>query len=158
MLNYIKAELWRASRHKGIYVLVLILVALTALFTALMLSAEAFYQMASAAVTTLLLGLLVAPLLTNSNLLKLSFRLPEGVGVELVGDHYYNSASSGKKSFVLFDAGVTYSYKKFRWVLSCSNLLDTRNYVYSVLSAGGSFRTDYAIRPRSFLLKMYMAF
>ena len=100
----------------------------------------------------------VAPLLTNSNLLKLSFRLPEGVGVELVGDHYYNSASSGKKSFVLFDAGVTYSYKKFRWVLSCSNLLDTRNYVYSVLSAGGSFRTDYAIRPRSFLLKMYMAF
>lgn len=65
MLNYIKAELWRASRHKGIYILVLILVALTALFTALMLSAEVFYQMASAATTTMLLGLLVAPLLTN---------------------------------------------------------------------------------------------
>ena len=98
------------------------------------------------------------PLLTNSNQLKLAFRIPGGVGLELIGDHYYNNASSGRKSFVLFDAGITYSYKKLRWVLSCSNLLDTRNYVYSVLSAGSSFRTDYLIRPRAFLLKMYVTF
>lgn len=65
MLNYIKAELWKAFRYKGTCVLVLILAALTALFTVLMLSAEAFYQMASAASTTMLLGLLVAPLLTQ---------------------------------------------------------------------------------------------
>lgn len=65
MLNYIHAELWKALRHKGTYVLVLVLAALTALFTVLMLSAEAFYQMASAAATTMLLGLLVAPLLTQ---------------------------------------------------------------------------------------------
>lgn len=65
MLNYIKAELWKAFRHKGTYVLVLILVVLTGLFTAMMLPAAAFYQMASAATTTMLLGLLVAPLLTQ---------------------------------------------------------------------------------------------
>ena len=65
MLNYIKAELWKAFRHKGTYVLVLTLVILTGLFTAMMLPATAFYQMASAATTTMLLGLLVAPLLTQ---------------------------------------------------------------------------------------------
>lgn len=65
MLNYIKAELWKAFRHKGTYVLVLTLVILTGLFTAMMLPATTFYQMASAATTTMLLGLLVAPLLTQ---------------------------------------------------------------------------------------------
>lgn len=65
MLNYIRAELWKAFRHKGTYALVLVLAALTALFTVLMLSADAFYQLASAASTTMLLGLLVAPLITQ---------------------------------------------------------------------------------------------
>lgn len=65
MLNYIKAELWKASRHKGIYGLVLFLGLFTALFTALMLMAENFAQMASAASATMLLGMLVAPLLAQ---------------------------------------------------------------------------------------------
>lgn len=84
MLNYIKAELWKASRHKGTYVLVLILASLTGLFTALMMAAEAFYQMASAASTTMLLGLLVAPLLTQlvdgSSLSTLKNEVSFGVG------------------------------------------------------------------------------
>lgn len=84
MLNYSKAELWKAFRHKGTYVLVLILVILTGLFTALMLSAEAFYQMASAATTTMLLGLLVAPLLTQlvdgSSISTLKNEVSFGVG------------------------------------------------------------------------------
>lgn len=84
MLNYCKAELWKAFRHKGTYVLVLILVVLTGLFTALMLSAEAFYQMASAATTTMLLGLLVAPLLTQlvdgSSISTLKNEVSFGVG------------------------------------------------------------------------------
>ena len=84
MLNYSKAELWKAFRHKGTYVLVLILVVLTGLFTVLMLSAEAFYQMASAATTTMLLGLLVAPLLTQlvdgSSISTLKNEVSFGVG------------------------------------------------------------------------------
>lgn len=84
MLNYCKAELWKAFRHKGTYVLVLILAVLTGLFTALMLSAEAFYQMASAATTTMLLGLLVAPLLTQlvdgSSISTLKNEVSFGVG------------------------------------------------------------------------------
>ena len=65
MLNYIRAELWKALRHKGFYGLVLFLGLCTALFTSLMLEAEDFSQMASAAATTMLLGVLVAPLLTQ---------------------------------------------------------------------------------------------
>ena len=65
MLNYIQAELWKASRTKGLYVLALLLAVLTGLFTALMLFAEDFAQMASAAATTMLLGMLVAPLITQ---------------------------------------------------------------------------------------------
>ena len=65
MLNYIKAELWKASRSKGLYLLALLLILLTGLFTALMLLAEDYAQMASAASTTTLLGMLVAPLITQ---------------------------------------------------------------------------------------------
>lgn len=65
MLNYIKAELWKASRSKGMYALVLFLVLSTGLFTWIMLAADRFAQMASAASTTMLLGMLVAPLLTQ---------------------------------------------------------------------------------------------
>ena len=66
MLNYIKAELWKAFRHKGIYGLTVFLGLCTALFTGLILAAEDFAQMASAATTTMLLGMLVAPLLTQT--------------------------------------------------------------------------------------------
>lgn len=65
MLNYIRAELWKAFRHKGIYGLALFLGLCTALFTFMMLEADDFSQMASAASTTMLLGMLVAPLLTQ---------------------------------------------------------------------------------------------
>ena len=65
MLNYIQAELWKASRTKGLYVLAILLVILTGLFAALMLLAEDFAQMASAAATTMLLGMLVAPLIAQ---------------------------------------------------------------------------------------------
>ena len=80
----------------------------------------------------------LTPLLTASNDLTLSFRLPS--------------------DFVLLDAALSYKWKRFRWELTCSNLLDTREYVYSVLSAASSFSTDYLIRPRSYLLKMFVTF
>lgn len=65
MLNYIKAELWKASRSRGLYVLAALLAALTGLFTAVMLLAETFAQMASAASATMLLGMLAAPLIAQ---------------------------------------------------------------------------------------------
>lgn len=100
----------------------------------------------------------LAPLLTASNDLTLNFRLPAGIGLSLTGEHYYNSASCTARNFVLFDSALNYKWKRFRWELACSNLLDTREYVYSVLSAAGSFSTDYLIRPRSCFLKMFVSF
>lgn len=98
----------------------------------------------------------LTPLLTASNDLTLSFHLPAGIGLSLTGEHYHNSASSAASDFVLLDAAVSYKWKRFRWELTCSNLLDTREYVYSVLSAASSFSTNYLIRPRSYFLKMYV--
>ena len=100
----------------------------------------------------------LTPLLTASNDLTLSFRLPAGIGLSLTGEHYHNSASTASSDFVLLDAALSYKWKRFRWELTCSNLLDTREYVYSVLSAASSFSTDYLIRPRSYLLKMFVTF
>lgn len=96
------------------------------------------------------------PLLTNSNHVGLRFRLPKNVNIDVGGDHYYNGASAGKKNFVLFDAGIEYSYKKFRWSFSCRNLLGVQDYVYSTISPVSSFQTRYRIRPRMFFLKMYV--
>ncbi len=96
------------------------------------------------------------PLLTNSNHLGLRFRLPKNINIDIGGDHYYNGASAGKKNFILFDAGIEYSYKKFRWSLACRNLLGVQDYVYSTISSVSSFQTRYRIRPRMFFLKMYV--
>lgn len=94
------------------------------------------------------------PLLTNSNRLGLKFHLPKNIKVNLGGNHYYNGASTDNQSFFLFDAGLEYSYKKFRWTLSCRNLLNVQQYVYSAISPIRSFETRYQIRPRMFFLKM----
>ena len=61
MLNYIKAELWKAFRNRGMYLLLLLLLMGTGLFAALMLTADTFAEMAFASTTTMLLGVLVAP-------------------------------------------------------------------------------------------------
>ncbi len=101
----------------------------------------------------------IVPLLTNSNTLELSFRLPKNVGINLAGQYYYNGAAASEhRSFILPEVSLSYKYRKMRWELFCANLLDTRQYVYSTMSASHSFTTAYSIRPRSFLLKMFISF
>ena len=95
------------------------------------------------------------PLFSASNRLALSFNFPHDIRLTLGGNHYYNDAAThGNPNFVLFDAGLEYSYKKFRWSFACHNLLNTRTYVYASRSTAGSFYTRYRIRPRTFFLKM----
>lgn len=95
------------------------------------------------------------PLLSASNRLALSFRLPHDIHLHLGGNHYYNEAASHEKNhFVLFDAGLEYTYRRFRWSLVCNNLLNTRTYVHSSLSSSSSFNMRYRIRPRTYFLKM----
>ena len=99
----------------------------------------------------------LAPLLTASNSLRLNLRLPAGIGLEASGEHYYND-SSDDRNFFLLDAAATYSLKKCKWELRCLNLLDTNEYVYSCQSYGNSFSSSYRIRPRSFILRMFISF
>ncbi len=95
------------------------------------------------------------PLFSVSNRLALSFSLPHDIRLTAGGNHYYNdAASNGNPNFVLFDAGLEYTYKRFRWSFACHNLLNTRTYVYATRSTAGSFYTRYRIRPRTFFLKM----
>lgn len=99
----------------------------------------------------------LAPLLTASNSLRLNLRLPAGIGLEASGEHYYND-SSDDRNFFLLDAAATYSLKKCKWELRCLNLFDTNEYVYSCQSYGNSFSSSYRIRPRSFILRMFISF
>ena len=64
MLNYIKAELWKVSRRRGFYVLLALLAACAALFTALY-SQQDFAYLAQAVSTTMVVGFLTAPLLVQ---------------------------------------------------------------------------------------------
>ncbi len=97
----------------------------------------------------------IQPLMTLSNSLTMNFRLPAGIGLSIEGEHYYNSSLSGRKSFCFLDAGLNYTYKKIKAVLNCTNLLDTDEYTYSIISAGRSFTSRYSIRPRAVILKIY---
>ncbi len=64
MLNYIKAELWKVSRRPVFYILLAVLAASTALFTA-MCSSGGFSYLAEAVSTTMVTGFLAAPLLVQ---------------------------------------------------------------------------------------------
>ena len=64
MLNYIKAELWKVSRRRGLYVLLALLAACAALFTALY-SQQNFAYLAQAVSATMVVGFLAAPLLVQ---------------------------------------------------------------------------------------------
>lgn len=94
------------------------------------------------------------PLLSDDNRVLLQFRLPLGIRLHVGADHYYNAASDNKPNFVLFDAGLEYAYKKFRWTFFCDNLLNERHYVYSALSAASGYTLDYRLRARMFFLSM----
>lgn len=62
MLNYIRAELWKVARQRGLWVLVAALLLCTGLFT-WVYSAGGFADLVAAASTTMFVGVLVAPLL-----------------------------------------------------------------------------------------------
>lgn len=74
-------------------------------------------------------------------------------GWEIFGvDEYMRKqlADGGRKSFSLFDLGVSYKYENFRFTLRADNLLDTRDYYYSVYGGLDSYSYSYSLRPRTF--------
>lgn len=53
------------------------------------------------------------------------------------------------KSISLFDAGVRYKHKKFRYILRADNILNTKTYYYSVYSGLDRYNYSYRLRPRT---------
>lgn len=90
--------------------------------------------------------------LTNKG--TLDFNLPGGISLRTSVYHYYNNFNDGDKSFILLNAEARYSIKRFSFTLSCDNLLNRREYVYSSRSALTESNSIYNIRPRSILLKI----
>lgn len=54
------------------------------------------------------------------------------------------------KSISLFDLGISYKLKQFKFTLRADNILDTRNYYYTVYSALDTYSYSYRLRQRSF--------
>lgn len=52
----------------------------------------------------------------------------------------------------LFDAGVVYKFKSFRTGIELRNILDCKNYSYSVFNGLDRFSYSYALRGRELLL------
>lgn len=90
--------------------------------------------------------------LTNKGILD--FNLPGGVSIRTSVYHYYNNFNDGDKSFLLLNAEARYSIKRFSFTLSCDNLLNRKEYVYSSRSALTESNSIYNIHPRSILLKI----
>jgi len=90
--------------------------------------------------------------LTNKG--TLDFDLPGGASLRASVYQYYNNFNDGDKSFLLLNAEARYSIKRFSFTLSCDNLLNRKEYVYSSRSALTEFNSIYHIRPRSILLKI----
>lgn len=90
--------------------------------------------------------------LTNKGILD--FNLPGGVSIRTSVYHYYNNFNDGDKSFLLLNAEARYSIKRFSFTLSCDNLLNRKEYVYSSRSALTESNSIYNIHPCSILLKI----
>ena len=91
---------------------------------------------------------------TLTNNASLDFTLPWGITVGASLYHYYNNFNDGDKSFLLLNAEARYVIKRFTFTLTCDNLLNRKDYVYSNRSALTETNSIYNIRPRRVLLKV----
>ena len=91
---------------------------------------------------------------TLSNKVVLDFNFSAGVSLRTSLYHYYNNFNEGDKSFLLLNAEVRYSVKRFSFAITCDNLMNRNEYVYSSHSALTESYSRYDIRPRSILLKI----
>lgn len=91
---------------------------------------------------------------TLTNKAMLDFNLQGGVSLRTSLYHYYNNMNAGDKSFLLLNAEARYTIRRFTFTLSCDNLLNRKEYLYSSRSALTESNCIYNIRQRSVLLKI----
>ena len=84
----------------------------------------------------------------------------KGLRFELSAEHYRNLvAADSCKNMALLDAKAAYSFSN-GWELSVSarNLLDVREYSYSLFDGLSASQASWRIRPRNVLLGLYVKF
>ena len=95
------------------------------------------------------------PLLrTVSNNASLEFYLPYDITLGANASHYYNNLNNDDASFLLGEANIKYTYKRWSITLSCDNIFNKKSYVYSTSNGLTENTSIYHIRPRSILLKI----
>ena len=95
------------------------------------------------------------PLLrTISNNASLEFYLPYDITLGASASHYYNNLNNDDGSFLLGEANIKYTYKRWSFTLSCDNIFNKKSYVYSTSNSLTENTSIYHIRPRSILLKI----
>ena len=95
------------------------------------------------------------PLLrTVSNNASLEFYLPYDITLGASALHYYNNLNNDDASFLLGEANIKYTYKRWSITLSCDNIFNKKSYVYSTSNGLTENTSIYHIRPRSILLKI----
>lgn len=95
------------------------------------------------------------PLLrTVSNNASLEFYLPYDITLGASASHYYNNLNNDDASFLLGEANIKYTYKRWSFTLSCDNIFNKKSYVYSTSNGLTENTSIYHIRPRSILFKI----
>ena len=95
------------------------------------------------------------PLLrTISNNASLEFYLPYDITLGASASHYYNNLNNDDGSFLLGEANIKYTYKRWSFTLSCDNIFNKKSYVYSISNGLTENTSIYHIRPRCILIKI----
>lgn len=88
------------------------------------------------------------------NHLAMSLQLPSSIYLDASINHYYNNQALGNKSFMLSNLSLAYQSKRIRYMLSCQNLFNVKNYIYSYITDLTRFYSEYHIRSRAIMLTL----
>ncbi|HBZ67973.1 MAG TPA: hypothetical protein DEO70_14155 [Bacteroidales bacterium] len=94
------------------------------------------------------------PSISNlENKASLDITLPADIILTTAIEYYDSRTGSVIQNFCLIDAGITHTWKRVRFSLNWTNMLNTKNYVYSYYSNLNSYYSEYTIRPSAVMLK-----
>lgn len=85
---------------------------------------------------------------------SINIALPFDISLDGTFEHYYNSALQGNKNFSLADLGMNYTYKKVKFTLEWTNILNTKKYISAYYGTLNSYYSEYKIRPMAVMLKV----
>ena len=92
------------------------------------------------------------PIVSFIDAATLNYILPNGL-IFSFGMEYYDTRNGNRnQNFYLLDAGITYTWKRVRFMLDYNNILNTTEYVYAYYGTLSSYYSEYRIRPASVLL------